>query len=241
MVQELPPLPRALGVASLALAGPPLVAPRFFLRTIGVVPGGTATAIARAVGVQELVAGVGILGLEAPRPRLSLAGRVAGDLAHAGLLTAAALRRPADVRRLAGALAFVAGSAAVDAYAAIRTARDGALGAPPKVREAVTIRKSRDDVRAAWNDFDFDAPPLKGSNADADFVAFDEAPGDRGTEVKVNLPGGASRPVKDDLRRFKQVVETGVIVRSDGTETGQRFFREVNQRPAQPVESGDKS
>jgi hypothetical protein len=41
--------------------------------------------------------------------------------------------------------------------------------------------------------------------------------------------------VKDDLRRFKQRVETGEIPRSDGTPEGERAERKLKQRPAQPL------
>jgi uncharacterized membrane protein len=84
-------------------------------------------------------------------------------------------------------------------------------------------------------------------------VRFETAPGGRGTEVHValdyELPGGKLREavakvlgedpgqqVKDDLRRFKQVLETGEVVRSDGTPEGQSTKRLFKQRPAQPLE-----
>jgi hypothetical protein len=41
--------------------------------------------------------------------------------------------------------------------------------------------------------------------------------------------------VKDALRRFKQLVETGEIPRSDGSPEGERAERKVRQRPAQPL------
>src|SRR3712207_9267131 len=40
--------------------------------------------------------------------------------------------------------------------------------------------------------------------------------------------------VRDDLRRFKQVVETGDIVRSDGLPGGTHAKKQAVQRPAQP-------
>jgi len=43
--------------------------------------------------------------------------------------------------------------------------------------------------------------------------------------------------VKDDLRRFKQVMETGEVVRSEGSPEGQNARRHLKQRPAQPPES----
>lgn len=83
-------------------------------------------------------------------------------------------------------------------------------------------------------------------------VRFSDAPGGRGTEMRVNLvydpPGGKigmtlarllgehpEQQVRDDLRRFKQVVETGEVVRSEGSPEGTRAVRQVMQRPAQPV------
>ncbi|MEJ7749164.1 MAG: SRPBCC family protein [Candidatus Limnocylindrales bacterium] len=78
-------------------------------------------------------------------------------------------------------------------------------------------------------------------------VRFEPAPGDRGTEVHVELlyapplgPIGVAlakllgeepaQQVSDDLRRFKQVMETGQVVTSDAV-LGDRRLR---QHPAQP-------
>jgi len=87
-------------------------------------------------------------------------------------------------------------------------------------------------------------------NADvhnAGSVRFEPTTGDRGTKVTVELqydpPGGVigatlaklfgeepSQQVQDDLRMFKQVIETGEVVRSDGSLWGPT----IKQRPAQP-------
>jgi uncharacterized membrane protein len=89
--------------------------------------------------------------------------------------------------------------------------------------------------------------------AHSGIVGFVPAPGDRGTEVHVDLeyapPAGRAGSivaklfgeepelqVRDDLRRFKQVMETGEVVRSEGTPEGTLARRLVAQRPAQPVE-----
>ncbi|MEU9509983.1 SRPBCC family protein [Micromonospora sp. NPDC048170] len=81
---------------------------------------------------------------------------------------------------------------------------------------------------------------------------FVPAPGDRGTEVRVRLryapPAGAlgravaklfgeepEQQVRDDLRRFKQVLETGEVVRSEGSPDGISVRGQVMQRPAQPL------
>ena len=101
--------------------------------------------------------------------------------------------------------------------------------------------------RLAWRS-------LPGSRIDnSGTVHFNTAPGDRGTEVKVvlhyDVPGGRLgravaklfgeepvQQVRDDLRRFKQVMETGDIVRSDGLPLGTRANRQPVQRPAQPLD-----
>lgn len=93
-------------------------------------------------------------------------------------------------------------------------------------------------------------------NADvenAGSVRFEPAPGGRGTIVRVQMtyrpPGGKvgalvaklfgeepEQQVGEDLRRFKQVIETGEVVRSDGTVT-RTSAGPWGERPAQPVGS----
>ncbi|MEN3359256.1 MAG: hypothetical protein V7637_3238 [Mycobacteriales bacterium] len=95
------------------------------------------------------------------------------------------------------------------------------------------------------------------SNADADVpnqgkVWFIPAPDGVSTEVHVllayDIPGGdlgkavakyfgeePHQQLDDDLRRLKQVLETGEVVRSDGAPWGKRARREFPQRPAQPL------
>jgi uncharacterized membrane protein len=83
-------------------------------------------------------------------------------------------------------------------------------------------------------------------------VRFERGPGGRGTVVRVELdyspPGGVvgagiaklfgeepEQQIKDDLRRFKQVIETGEVVRSDGSPQG---MGAIAQHPGQPLASG---
>jgi uncharacterized membrane protein len=85
-------------------------------------------------------------------------------------------------------------------------------------------------------------------------VRFQPAPGDRGTEVHVAIeyrpPAGRlgsvvakllgespHQQIRDDLRRFKQVLETGEVVVSDGSPEGTKASRQLRQRPAQPLPS----
>jgi uncharacterized membrane protein len=41
--------------------------------------------------------------------------------------------------------------------------------------------------------------------------------------------------IADDLRRFKQLMEVGEIVRSEGSPAGARASNQLHQRPAQPT------
>jgi uncharacterized membrane protein len=83
-------------------------------------------------------------------------------------------------------------------------------------------------------------------------VRFSPAPGNRGTELIVELayapPGGElgalgaklfgeepATQLADDLRRLKQVIEAGEIARSDGSLEGHSLGAHLKQRPAQPT------
>ncbi|WP_234359283.1 SRPBCC family protein [Plantactinospora sp. BC1] len=82
-------------------------------------------------------------------------------------------------------------------------------------------------------------------------VRFARAAGGRGTEVRVDLayapPGGAvgravaklfgeepGQQIRDDLRRFKQVIETGEVVLSEGSPAGLATPQQLRQKPARP-------
>jgi uncharacterized membrane protein len=91
---------------------------------------------------------------------------------------------------------------------------------------------------------------LEGSEVDnRGEVRFEPRPGGRGTIVRVDLlyqpPAGRAgklvatlfnespeQQIFDDLHRFKQVVETGEVMRSDGSPDG---MGDVLQQPAQPL------
>ncbi|MDX6208165.1 MAG: hypothetical protein QOE24_556 [Frankiales bacterium] len=94
---------------------------------------------------------------------------------------------------------------------------------------------------------------LEGADvANAGMVRFSPAPKDQGTEVRVTIsytvPGGKlaealarwagedpHQQLDDDLRRFKQVMETGEVVRSEGAPWGKRARQEFPQHAAQPL------
>ncbi|SCF26544.1 Polyketide cyclase / dehydrase and lipid transport [Micromonospora purpureochromogenes] len=108
------------------------------------------------------------------------------------------------------------------------------------------IVEDRPDELIAWRSL----PGAQVPNAGR--VRFVPAPGDRGTEVRVELgyapPAGRvgravaklfgeepEQQIRDDLRRFKQVLETGEVVRSDASPQGITLHQQLKQRPAQPL------
>ena len=106
-------------------------------------------------------------------------------------------------------------------------------------RAAITVNRPRDEVERRWREL---SPEVNGS------VTFAAAPGGRGTEIHLELRTGSNplrkvtgddplQVVRDDLRRFKQLVETGQVTRSDGAPTGHSAKLQPKQRPAQPVEA----
>ena len=101
--------------------------------------------------------------------------------------------------------------------------------------------------RIAWRSL----PGATVLNAGA--VTFEPRSGNRGTVVRVEVefvpPGGPAavglaklfnespdQQIYDDLRRLKQILETGEVLRSDGSPNG---AGQVWQRPAQPMEDDD--
>jgi len=114
-----------------------------------------------------------------------------------------------------------------------------------QAKAAVTVHRSREEVQRLWESAEHRPQHLP----DAATVTFADAPGDRGTEIHVDLGKDtllqklvgttALAQVKDELRRFKQHVETGEIPRSDGTPEGESAERKFKQRPAQPLEDSE--
>lgn len=115
---------------------------------------------------------------------------------------------------------------------------------PSFMRDA-EITDDESHRRIAWQSVPGSAVESGGS------VEFTPAPGGRGTEVRVTTgyrqPGGAlgkaaatlfgespEQQVNDDLRRFKQFLETGQVMRSDGSPEGTSAIRQMHQRTAAP-------
>jgi len=117
-------------------------------------------------------------------------------------------------------------------------------------KAAITVHRSREEVQRLWQ-----SSALRPEHVDDAAVTFVDAPGDRGTEIHVDLGGtGGGRvgelarkltravpraEVKDGLRRFKQHAETGEVPRSDGQPAGESLGRKLKPRPAQPLDDAE--
>ena len=274
-------------------------------RLVGIGDTNVRRTMMRVVGVRELAAAGGIF--SSPRPGGWLTARAAGDAMDIALLTAAMTAHDARRRRVAAALAAVAGITFVDVLAAKRMSRGGAPApgdSAVRVAQAVTVNAAPHDVYAFWRRFEnlpsftahleevreederrsrwrAKAPLGRTVEWDAEIVEdrpgefiswrslpgpvehhgtvrFDPAPGGRGTEVRVELryspPAGAlgaglakllgeepEAQLYDDLRRFKQVLETGEVVRSEGTPEGVGLVQQLMQRAARPPNADDEA
>jgi uncharacterized membrane protein len=126
--------------------------------------------------------------------------------------------------------------------------------AAPFGRDVEWDAETTEDIpgqRIAWRSLDGADVPNSGE------VRFLRAPGGRGTEVHVivtyEVPGGAmgravakyfgeepSQQLDDDLRRFKQVMEIGEVIRSDGAPHGKHAREEFPQHPAAPLTENER-
>ena len=115
------------------------------------------------------------------------------------------------------------------------------------------IVEDRPDELISWRSVEGSQVPNSGT------VRFTRAPGDRGTEVHLDLrydpPAGAvgatiaklfgrepSQQVDGDLRRFKQVLETGEVVHSDASiHRGPHPARPPEEVPSQVTGGGSQS
>jgi len=112
-------------------------------------------------------------------------------------------------------------------------------------KAAVTIRRDEAEILARLDEAD---SPLSTEDV---IVSLAPAPGGRGTEVRAVLEQRTSGPLAkvagavtgtdpgrrltDAMRRFKQVLETGEVLRSEGSPEGTSAPRARSQRPAEPL------
>jgi hypothetical protein len=217
----------ALGWFSIALGVAELLAPQQVARLIGIPPGQRTTATLRGYGAREVASGMAILAQ--PTEASWLWSRVGGDAIDLASLSAAAGQENADRTRLAIATAAVAGVAALDVIAATRLRTSGApfeFSVDLKGEQAITLKAPLEVVEAAWVEWCASGhAKLKNNYA----VRFEPAPGARGTEVHLS-GGGSTGTIREELRRFKQRLETGEVLLSDGPGLA---------RPARPRDPAD--
>lgn len=114
------------------------------------------------------------------------------------------------------------------------------------------IHNEVENERIAWRS-------LPGSDVDnAGSVLFTDAPAGRGTVVRVELqynpPGGVlgaivakfwgeepSQQVREDLRRFKRIMETGELITTEGQPSGQESCEQHASRRAAVVEHASEA
>jgi hypothetical protein len=242
-------LARFLGWFSVTLGTAQLTAPKAMCRLIGADDDGAAPLLMRAMGMRELTQGLAILAR--PRPTGWVWSRVVGDGLDLSLLGLTAARNPGRRKRTAFALLNVLPIAAADVFEGRHlAAKDGQPVPHRRIRKAVTIEKTRDEVERAWTAAEDLRRKVDEAGAD---VVIREADGNRGTELAVELTedpplgdlGAAAAKLTgrdlatdlaDELRRLKQRIETGEIIRSDSTPQGHLLAGHLKQRPAQPVE-----
>jgi ribosomal protein L30/L7E len=243
-----------LGVFSFGLGLVSLASPERVTKLIGVKDTPKTRGIIRAVGVQELTAAQGIFAFSPPTPVLWT--RVAGDAVHLTLLGRAYSARRSDKTKLGRTIAAIAGITAVDALVSARYQKawpkEPTQGEPIKPTErkeepeleasvpgnpAITILASEDEIRPRLQEFDIEAFGT---------VSFKPAPGDRGTEVHVEMTKKSNplkkvvgsdpeQQVQDRLRKVKQLIEVGEIVVSEAAPDGISAKRQLKQRAAQPL------
>jgi hypothetical protein len=216
-----------LGWFSIALGAAEILAPRQLARLIGVAATERATKMLRVYGAREVAAGLAILAQ--PDESRWLWSRVGGDALDLATLGAAAGHGTADRRRLTVTAAAVAGVTALDVIAARRLDQSGdgleEFTFNPADEQAVTIKAALETVESFWVEWCASGlSKLKNDYA----VRFEPAPGARGTEVHLS-GGGSLGTLREELRRFKQRLETGEIPMSDGPGLS---------RPARPQEAG---
>jgi hypothetical protein len=113
----------------------------------------------------------------------------------------------------------------------------------------ITVFRPRSEVERLWREWS--------QGPEGASVTFRDAPADHGTEIHVAFEQGGiagklgevvkkvggsepSAKAKDELRRFKQRIETGVIAVSDAAPEGELAERKLKQRPAQPVSEPER-
>src|SRR4051794_19431839 len=228
-----------LGLFSFGLGAAQLAAPDRINDLIGVKDTPKTRAIMRGVGIQELSAAQGAFAFSPPTPILW--ARVAGDLTHLGLLGKAYSNRRNDQGRLRVVIGAVVAVGLIDLLVAARYQKawpkEPTQGEPLPNRStheeemeahvdghpAITIRATEQEIRPKLQEFEIEEHGK---------AVFQKAPGDRGTEVIIQTTKKSDQ-IKADLRKVKQLIEVGEIVRSEAAPDGAKGpVRAFAQKPA---------
>ena len=241
------PLAQFLGWFSIGLGTAQLTAPRALCKLVGASDEGLAPKVMRVLGARELTQGTCIL--VRPRPTTWVWSRVAGDVLDLSLLGLVAVKNRRA--RTAFAIANVLAVTVPDIYESkFLSQKTGPVRSAKRIRKAVTINRPRTEVEQAWA---AQTELRRKVDEHGASVSFLDAPGDRGTELTIEWdydpPAGdigaavqklsgsdLATQLSDDLRRLKQQIETGQIVRSDGAPDGHLLADHLKQRAAQPLE-----
>ena len=236
-------LAKFLGAFSFGLGVAQLAVPDRVNKLIGVKDTPKTRTIQRALGVQELAAAQGIATFSPPT--LVLWSRVAGDAVHLGLLANAINNgRKHDKTKLVRTVGAVAGIGLLDTFVSARYQsrwpKEPTPGEPLPTNRgdgdeldahfdgnpAITILASEAEIRPRLQEREI---------ASFGDITLRQAPGGRGTEVIVRT-SKKTETVKAELRKVKQLIEVGEIVRSDSTPEGADAKRQLRQRAAQPLD-----
>jgi uncharacterized membrane protein len=150
-------LAAGLGWFSIGLGLAELLAPRQVARLIGAKGHGRTYTTLRALGLREVVSGVGILS-RADEPNW-LWSRLGGDIVDMALLTTKLRSSKSQRARGVAATAVVLGVAAVDGLTALELSREKSLANghfthPLNVTAAITINRAPDEVYRFWHNLE---------------------------------------------------------------------------------------
>jgi uncharacterized membrane protein len=152
-------LARGLGWFSIGLGLAQLVAPGRLARVIGVPDRGNTRTVLRAVGLREIVTGVGILSQR--RPAGWFWARAGGDLVDLTLLGSARKSDQVNRPRVAAAAAAVIGIMALDVRCGEQLSHgsDAQQRSLPRdrtirVQKSITVNRSPEELYRFWHDFE---------------------------------------------------------------------------------------
>jgi uncharacterized membrane protein len=237
---------RALGYFSVGLGALEIAAPGLVARAMGMRGGGVSSWILRGFGVREVTAGMAILGQR--RPGQWLWARAAGDVMDMTFAASGLLSSRNHRGRVLASLVALAGVTALDLQTAEQLDGAGIAGSDRMLR-GITVNRSMEEVERFWREFSNRAE----TSPELRYAQFAPAPGNRGTEIRVEEPlpklgfGNAfarmtgksvQQRVQADLRRAKQLIETGEITLSDATREGEGLLQAAGQPRGEHAASG---